>query len=324
MDKRVLARARAVIEAESEAIRALSERFDERFVRAVDMLVGCRGRVVTTGVGKAGIIAHKLAATLSSTGTPALFLHPSEAVHGDLGAVTHEDVLIALSNSGESDEIIRLLPSLAQIGACVIAMVGNTSSTLAMSAAIVLDVQVKAEACPLGLAPTASAAAMLAYGDALAMAAMEARGFTKENYALFHPAGALGRRLTLRVSDIMRTGEQMAVVPLGWPLERVTFAITKAGAGAAFLVDDEGRLVGLITDGDIRRAIQKDRAALDRPAEEIMVKNPLVIIGDMLAAEALAVLEESPRRPGEAPVVDADNKPVGLLMLKDLLRSGIV
>jgi arabinose-5-phosphate isomerase len=324
MNRDLLERARAVFHAEAAAIAALEGRLDERFSQAVEMLVGCSGRVITTGVGKAGIIAHKVAATLSSTGTPALYLHPAEGVHGDLGVVTTDDVVLALSYSGESDEVVRLLPSLHRVGASLVVLTGNTESTLASAASVVLDVQVESEACPLGLAPTASAAAMLAMGDALAMAAMEARGFTKDDYALYHPAGALGRRLTLRVSDIMRTGDQMAVVLQDRPLLETMLAISKAGAGAAFLVDEAGVLVGLITEGDIRRAIIHDRESLDRPGRDVMIRNPLVIVGDPLAAEALDIFQEFPKPVGDAPVVDAEGRPVGLLMLKDLLRSGIV
>lgn len=323
-DERILDRARTVLQIEADAVRALLGRLGPEFTRAVGMLLGCDGRVVTTGVGKAGAIARKLAATLASTGTPALFLHPAEGVHGDLGVVTGEDVVVALSYSGESDEVVRLLPPLAQIGACIIALVGNPQSTLGRSAAVVLDVSVAEEACPLSLAPTASAIAMLALGDALAMSVMDVRGFTREDFARCHPAGALGRRLTLRVSNVMRTGDQMAVVPRSARLLDAMFAITKAGAGVAFVVDDAGKLSGLITDGDIRRAITADRESLDRACEDVMVRNPLVIEGDILAAEALEILQESPRRPGDAPVVDADRRPIGLLMLKDLLRAGMM
>jgi arabinose-5-phosphate isomerase len=324
MGSDVLERGRRVLCAEADAIRALADRLDERFEQAVHMLVACRGRVVTTGVGKAGAIARKLAATLSSTGTPSLFLHPADAVHGDLGSITAEDVVIALSYSGESDEILRLLPSLGQIGACLIALVGNERSTLAKAAVIVLNVHVESEACPLGLAPTTSSAAMLAYGDALAIATMEARGFTKEDFAIYHPAGALGKRLTLRVSDVMRTGERMAVVPKHTLLRDALFAITKAEAGSVQIVDEAGRLVGIITDGDVRRALLADPNALQKTAESLMNPNPLVISGNLLAAEALDILEESPKRPGEAPVIDTERRPVGVISLKDLLRSGIV
>lgn len=320
----VLARARAVLETESRAIERLSDRLDGRFVQAVDYLLQCSGRVVATGVGKAGAIARKIAATLASTGTPAHFLHPAEGVHGDLGVITPNDVVIAFSYSGESDEVLRLLPSISQIGARLIAVVGNAQSSLARSAHLVLEVTVEREACPLGLAPTTSVAAMLALGDALAIAAMEARGFTRENFALYHPAGALGRRLTLRVSHVMRTGDQVALVKEQTSLEEALFTITKARAGAAMVVDADGRLVGIVTDGDARRAILKDRGNLDRPVCELMVRDPVAIVGDPLAVEALNALEESPRRPGEAPVLDAEGHPVGVIMLKDLLRSGVV
>lgn len=320
----MIARARAVIEAEAAAVSALAQRLDDRFVQAARRVLECRGRIITTGVGKAGAVARKMAATLASTGSPALYMHPAEGQHGDLGMVTSEDVVIALSYSGESDEVLRLLPSISRIGAFLIAMVGNPESALGRAASLILDVSVSREACPLGLAPTTSVVAMLALGDALALAAMEARGFTREDFALYHPAGALGRRLTLRVSDVMRTGDQLAIVPEPTRLQDALFAITQAGAGAAFLVDSSGVLTGIITDGDVRRALLKDRNALDRPTSDFMSRDPLTIIGNPLAVEALAILEESPRRPGEAPVVDSDGRPVGMVMLKDLLRCGIV
>lgn len=320
----ILARARQVLEAEAASIRGLVSRLDERFPQAVARLLECRGRVVVTGVGKAGAIGRKLAATLASTGTPALFLHPAEGVHGDLGVVMAEDVVLALSYSGESDEVLRLLPSLKHLCATLIAMVGNEESPLARAADLVLNVSVEGEACPLGLAPTCSSAAMLAMGDALAIATMEARGFTREDFALYHPAGALGRRLTLRVADIMCRDDRLAVTSAETSLFDVLTAITKAQAGIACLVDAEGRLVGVLTDGDIRRAILTDRNALDHPAKTMMNRQPLVIVGNPLAAEALAQLEDSPRRPGDAPVVDSEGRPLGMITLKDLLRSGIV
>ncbi len=320
----ILDRARAVIEAESAAIAALADRLDDRFAGAVDRLLTCKGRVVTTGVGKAGAVARKLAATLASTGTPALYLHPAEGVHGDLGVVTPDDIIIALSYSGESDEVVRLLPTLDRIGAFLIVFVGNPKSSLAAAADVVLDVSVAEEACPLGLAPTTSIAAMLALGDALAMATMEARGFTREDFAVYHPAGALGRRLTLRVSDVMRSGDQLAVAPVRCQLRDAIVAIQKAGAGAVCLVDEEGKLAGVITDGDVRRAILTDDHALARPACEIMSRDPFVIAGNPLAAEALTLIEELQRKIGDAPVVDADGRPMGMLMLKDLVRAGIV
>ena len=317
-------RGKEVLRAEARAIESLAARLDDRFETAVRALLECRGRVVTTGVGKAGAIARKLAATLSSTGTPALFLHPAEGVHGDLGVVMPEDVVLALSYSGESDEIVRLLPTLKRIGPYLIAFVANHRSSLAESADLVLDVEVESEACPLGLAPTTSSAAMLALGDALALAAMEARGFTKEDFAAYHPAGALGRRLTLRVSDVMRVGEALAIVRSTESLHDALFAITKAGAGAACLVDESGVVVGMITDGDVRRAMLQDVSLLQQPASVIMNPDPFLIVGNPLAVEALQLLEEHPRKIGEAPVVDSEGHPVGMIMLKDLVRAGIV
>jgi len=322
--EQLLLRARHVLAIEARAVEHLISRLDESFVRAAQAILECRGRTVTTGVGKAGAIARKVAATLSSTGSPALFLHPAEGVHGDLGVVTADDVVLLFSYSGESDEVSRVLPTLRRIGATLIAVTGRPQSTVGSAAHIVLNTAVDGEACPLGLAPTASTTAMLALGDALAIAVMEARGFTRDDFALYHPAGALGRRLTLRVSDVMRTGSQMAVVPETVTLRDTLFAITKAGAGAAFVVDKEGRLSGILTDGDVRRALLRDPDALGRTAGSLMNRQPLVIQGDPLAAEALSILQESERRPGEAPVLDADGRPVGCIMLKDLLRSGIV
>jgi len=324
MDERILARGRAVLETEAAAIQALSARLGDDFVRAVRLVLECRGRIVCTGVGKAGAVARKVAASLASTGSPALYLHPAEGQHGDLGVVTADDLVLAFSYSGESDEVVRLLPSLERIGATLVAVAGNPASSLARAADLVLDVAVAGEACPLGLAPTTSTTAMLALGDALAMAAMDARGFTREEFAVFHPAGALGRRLTLRVSDVMRTGEQMALASPEDSLRDVLFSITRAGAGAAFVVDEQGRLQGMITDGDVRRALLKDRDALDHRAADVMNRDPLVVAGNPLAVEALSLLQESPRRPGEAPVVDAEGRAVGVIMLKDLLRSGVV
>jgi len=320
----VLERGKTVLQEEARAIAALADRLDDDFVRAADILLNCRGRVITTGVGKAGAIARKLAATLSSTGTPALFLHPAEGVHGDLGVVTPDDVVIAFSYSGESDEVLRLLPSLRRICARLIAFTGNRSSSLGRAAHLVLDVSVPSEACPLGLAPTTSTAVMLSLGDALALAVMEARGFTREDFARTHPAGALGRKLTLRVSDVMRTGSQMATVTPDRPLRDAMFAISDAGAGAALVIDETGRLCGIITDGDIRRSILKDEKSLVRPVREVMKTQPFVIEGNPLAAEALALFEEHPVKIGEAPVLDADGRPVGIIMLKDLVRAGIV
>jgi len=238
--------------------------------------------------------------------------------------VTPEDVVLALSTSGETDELLAILPALKRIGVRLIAMVGRTESTLAQAADVVLDVSVEREACPYNLAPTASTTAMLAMGDALAITVMQERRFTPEDFAVFHPAGTLGRRLLMRVHDVMRTGDSVAVVHQAKPLREVLFAITKANAGAACIVNDDGTLAGIITDGDIRRHLLRDVASLERPAEELMTRTPYVIQGNPLAIEALHLFESLPVKIGEMPVLDEQRKPVGMLMLKDLLRTGIV
>ncbi len=320
---KAFARAIATLKAEGEAVLALCNRLDSSFAQAVEMVLGCKGRLVVTGMGKSGAIGRKLAGTFSSTGTPSLFLHPAEGIHGDLGMVTDADVVLALSNSGESTEIANILPAIGRIGAKLIAMVGRPGSTLGSCADVILDTSVECEACPLGLAPTTSTTVQLALGDALALAVMEARRFTREDYALFHPGGALGRKLLLRVTDIMRSGNEMAVVKGDVMLRDVLFVITRAGAGAACVVDDGGKLIGIITDGDVRRALLQDEKALSKVASEVMVSGPRTIGPDRLATEGLRMMEAPPKQIGEMPVVE-DGKPVGMLMLKDLVAAGIV
>jgi arabinose-5-phosphate isomerase len=318
----MLQRAKEVLEIEAAAVLAVKDRLDESFVDAVDLILGCKGRVVVTGIGKSGAIARKIAGTLASTGSPAIFLHPAEGVHGDLGMVTENDVVLALSNSGETDELLSILSVLKRIGARLIALVGRADSTLARASDVVLDASVEREACPLGLAPTASTTAALALGDALALAAMEARKFTMEDYAVFHPGGALGRRLTLMVTDLMRTDERMALVSQNDIVRDVLFAITRAGAGAAIVTDNDGRMTGIITDGDLRRHMVLDETCLKRCASEIMTRNARVISPNHLAAEGLRILET--HKIGELPVLDQDRHPIGVLMMKDLFKAGIV
>lgn len=318
-----LERARQTLTDEAEAILRLRDRLDSSFSKAVEMILTCPGRLVVTGMGKSGAIGRKIAGTFSSTGTPSLFLHPAEGIHGDLGMVTANDVVLALSNSGETEEIVAILPAIARIGAKMIALVGRPQSTLSSYSEVVLDASVECETCPLDLAPTTSTTAALALGDALALAVMEARRFTKSDYALFHPGGSLGRKLLLRVSDIMRTGDAVAIVDENSILRDAIFAITKAGAGAACVVDGEGKLLGIITDGDVRRALLADDNALSKRAFEVMVKGPRTISPDRLATEGLRLMEAPPRQIGEMPVV-TDNRPIGMLMLKDLVAAGIV
>lgn len=324
-----LSEAKRVLSEAAQAIGALAERLDgESWARAVCLLLETSGRVVVTGMGKSGKVAGKLAGTLASTGTPALFLHPAEGVHGDLGMLQGGDVLIALSYSGETDEILAILPTVSSLQVPIIALTGNPRSTLAQMSAVVLDVSVDKEACPMNLAPTTSTTAMMTLGDALAVSLMVARRFTPADYARLHPAGALGRRLTLRVRDIMREGDAVAVTPQTANVMDVVFAITNAHAGAAIIVDEEGRVAGLITDGDIRRHLLDDGNILSRPAADIMTRAPGLVAPDLLATEGLRLLDDFHPLPGqkagEAPVVDAERRPLGMLMLKDLVKAGIV
>jgi arabinose-5-phosphate isomerase len=318
----MLDRAKEILEIEASAILAIRDRLDGGFAEAVRLILECQGRVVVTGIGKSGAVARKIASTLASTGSPALFLHPAEGVHGDLGMVTSQDVVVALSNSGEAEELIAILPVLKRIGAKVIALVGRLDSALARSGDVVLDVSVAREACPLGLAPTASSTAMLALGDALAITAMAERKFTREDYALFHPAGMLGRRLTLRVEDAMRKDERMAVVRENDLVRDVLLDITKAGAGAAAVVGNDGSLTGIITDGDLRRHLLSDESFLSRTAREIMTADPKIISAECFATEGLRMMEVA--NIGELPVLDDQRRPIGMLMMKDLLKVGIV
>jgi arabinose-5-phosphate isomerase len=315
-------RAKEVLSIEASAIVALKRRIGRDFKRALELILKSKGRVVVSGMGKTGIIAQKLSATLASTGTPSLFLHLAEASHGDLGKVTADDVVIILSNSGSSDEVKQLLPFLKKIGAKIISLTGNKKSILAKHSDVVLDVSVKKEACPLGLAPTASTTATLAMSDALAVCLLELKGFKEKDFAFFHPGGALGRQLLLKVEDIMRTGKSNPVVSEEKRVSEVLLKITQARAGAALVVNKQGKLVGIFTDGDLRRHLETDEELPKRKIKEVMTKNPLVVKKDRLAAEALHILEE--RKIDEVGVVDEKRRLVGLLDVQDLLRAGVV
>lgn len=320
--------AKEVLAIEIDALGAMSERLGEEFDAAVERILRCKGKTVVTGMGKSGAVGRKLAGTLSSTGTPALFLHPGEGIHGDLGVLSPEDLLVALSQSGETEELTAILPSIHRLGVTIIAFTAGTHSTLARYADHVLDTSVRQEACPLNLAPTASTTCMLALGDALALAVMHARRFTREDYARFHPGGTLGRRLLLRTSDVMRSGDQLALARCDSTVREVLVAVTHASAGAACIVDDTGRLRGIITDGDLRRAFLRGDQVLSECAESIMTRDPITIRPDTLAADGLRLMElkteEGGKKIGEIPVVDERGCPVGILMLKDLIRAGIV
>lgn len=321
----MLKHAQDVLRMEAEAILELVPRIDANFAAAVEMILQCPGRTVITGMGKSGIIGRKMAATLASTGTPSFYLHPAEGIHGDLGMVTAGDVVIALSNSGETGEVLNILPSLRRIGAKIIAIVGNDASTLAKNADVVLNVGVSKEACPLGLAPTSSTTAALAYGDALALALLQRHHFTASQFAIFHPGGSLGRRLLLTVGDIMHSGEENPVVVGETTVQEALFVITDKGLGAVSVIDANGVMQGVLTDGDIRRGLSKGVDFLQRPVTELMTKQPKTITKDKLAAQALHIMESNHPKPITVlPVIDADNKVIGLLHMTDLVRQGVV
>jgi arabinose-5-phosphate isomerase len=319
----VIGEARSVLRAEAEAVSNLVERLGDPFLKAVDLIFSSQGRVIVTGMGKSGAIARKTASTLASTGTPAFHLHPGEGVHGDLGMVTAGDVVIALSYSGETDEVSALLPVLKRMNVSLIAVTGNKASTLAQYADTVLDVSVEREACPHNLAPTTSTTAMLALMDALSLCIMRLRRFTREDYAFLHPAGSLGRRLLLRVSDLMRTGDRVAVCGPDATVRDGLFAITKAQSGCAFGVDPQGQFVGLLSDGDIRRLWLRNERALQLLLADVLNSSPRTVNPDLLVTEALAVMEQEPPI-AELPVLDAERRPIGVLNLKDITRAGIL
>ena len=321
----MLENARNVLKMEAGAILELVPRINGQFTAAVEMILACPGRTVITGMGKSGIIGRKMAATLASTGTPSFYLHPAEGIHGDLGMVTAEDVVIALSNSGETGEILHILPSLRRIGAKVIAMVGNPNSSLGKNADVVLDVGVSKEACPLGLAPTSSTTAALAFGDALAVALLSKRKFTADQFAVFHPGGSLGRKLLMTVADVMHAGDENPLVKGDMKVQDALFIITDKGLGAVSVVDAENKMIGVLTDGDIRRGLSQGFSFLTRPVTELMTKAPKTITQDKLAAEALHLMESNKPRPITVlPVIDADKHVIGLLHMTDLVRQGVV
>ena len=318
-------RAIETLKIEAAAVEKLTDRIDDEFVAAVKEILKCNGRVVVTGMGKSGHIGRKIAATLASTGTPSFFLHPAEAYHGDLGMITENDIVIAISNSGESSEIVNILPVIRRIGAKIIAMCGRKTSTLGNNCDYFINIGVEKEACTLGLAPTASTTATLAMGDAIAMALMNEKKFTSQDFALFHPGGALGRKLLLTVGDVMHSGEDNPIVKIGATVRDALFEMTEKGLGAVSIVNADNKFVGIVTDGIIRRALEKDLNFIDEPVEHIMFKDALIIRAEKLAAEALSVMEKHKPRPITVlPVVDADKNPVGIIHLTDLLLQGVV
>jgi len=315
--------ARTVIVTEANAIRALESRVDGEFVRACRLILACTGRVVVTGMGKSGHIARKIAATLASTGTPAFFVHPGEASHGDLGMITRDDVVLALSYSGETDELLTILPLIKRQGNPLIAMTGRPNSSLARAANAHLDVGVSAEACPLGLAPTASTTAALVMGDALAIALLEAHGFTAEDFAMSHPAGSLGRRLLLKIEDLMHTGTAIPQVLESATLTEALMEMSRKGLGMTAIVDAEHRLLGVFTDGDLRRALDDDGVDMrGAPVAQLMTRTPKSIGPDKLAAEAAQLMDA--HKIHALIVVDDEQRVVGALNIHDLMRARVV
>ncbi|ACH84832.1 MULTISPECIES: KpsF/GutQ family sugar-phosphate isomerase [Acidithiobacillus] len=313
---------RDVLRLEAAAVAALEERLDADFVGACELLLNCSGRIVVSGMGKSGIIAKKIAATLASTGSPALFLHPAEGSHGDLGMLTRQDCLLALSNSGETAELLAILPVVKRLAVPLLAMTGNPQSTLARTAAVHLNCSVAREACPLNLAPTASTTASLAMGDALAMAILQARGFSADDFALSHPGGSLGKRLLLRVQDVMHRGDAIPRVGLETPLQDAILEISSKGLGMTAVVDAEDRVVGIFTDGDLRRAFAQRQNLWEQPMAALAHAQPATIAAGALAAEALALMEH--HRIGALLVTDSGARLIGALNMHDLLRAGIV
>ena len=319
--KAILARAREVLNIEIQGILSLLDRLDEDFCKAIKLLGECNGKVVVTGMGKSGLICRKIAATLASTGTPSFFLHSSDALHGDLGMVMKGDVILAVSNSGETEEILKIIPHFKRHALKMIVMTGNPESTLAKAADVVLDVSVREEACPLGLAPTASTTATLAMGDALAVVLLETKGFNQEDFAMRHPGGILGRRLFLRVEDLMHRGDKLPLISEDTPIKDALFEITSKRLGITGVVDAAGRLTGVITDGDLRRGLESKGDIFRYNAKQLMTRNAKNITADSLAAEAVALMEQYSIT--SLFVLDEYGKPSGVIHLHDLLKAGL-
>jgi len=320
----IIKRAKQVLQIEAKAIERLIGRINEQFVQAVELILACEGKVVVTGVGKSGIIGQKIASTLASTGTPAFFLHPTEGIHGDLGMLEKKDIVVAISNSGETDELSQILPLIKRYGNKLIALTGKANSTLARAGDVVLDVSVEEEACPLGLAPTASTTVTLAMGDALAVALLEKRGFNKEDFAIRHPGGKLGRRLLLKVRDLMHEGDELPMVYEETLMKGALLEITSKRLGVTGVMNKRHELVGVITDGDLRRALERYTDLLERTAGEVMTKNPKRIEADILAAQAVQRMEEHAITSLFVFDKVGEKTPRGIIHLHDLLKAGVV
>ena len=321
-DRRIIELGQAVLEIEARAVSSLAAVLDDSFAQAARIMLECRGRIIVLGMGKSGHIGSKIAATLASTGTPAFFVHPGEASHGDMGMITPDDVVLALSNSGETDELMVLIPLIKRLGAPLISMSGNKASTLAQQSTVHIAVTVSEEACPLGLAPTSSTTAALAMGDALAIALLEARGFTREDFAKSHPGGALGRRLLLKISDLLHTGDDMPRVLPSALVSDALVEMTRKGLGITAVTDDSGHLLGIFTDGDLRRVLDQKIDIANTAIESVMVRDCTKVDSDILAADALRIMQEG--RFNALVVVDEDDRLTGVLNMHDLLRLRVM
>jgi arabinose-5-phosphate isomerase len=321
--KKTLKRAGDVLQIEANGILSLIDRLDDAFVRAVELLYGCKGKVVVTGLGKSGLICRKIAATLASTGTPSFFLHAGDGIHGDMGMIMKGDVILAVSNSGETEELLRLLPVVRRLDLKLIALTGNPNSALSRAADVSLDAGVKQEACPMGLSPTASTTAALALGDALAVVLLEKRGFKEEDFALRHPGGALGRKLLLQVEEIMHRGDDLPLVDEETPMKEALFQITSKRLGVTGVVNRAGELAGIVTDGDLRRGLESKGDIFRFKAGDLMTRNPKTIAADALAAKAVAIMEQHSITCLFV-LGNSGKKPIGLVHLHDLLKAGVV
>ncbi len=317
-----LASARRTIQLETEAVRDIERHLDEHFLRACTLMLNCTGRVIVTGMGKSGHIGNKIAATLASTGTPSFFVHPGEASHGDLGMITAQDVVLALSNSGETAEVVTILPLIKRMNAPLISITANSHSTLAQASAAHLYIGVEQEACPLNLAPTSSTTAQLVMGDALAIALLEARGFSAEDFAFSHPGGSLGRRLLLKAETIMHSGDDVPVVASGTALREALLEVTRKRLGMTAVVAEQGQLLGIFTDGDLRRALDQNMDLQNTPIDEVMTTHCTTIKPDILAAECLQIMDS--RKINALIVTDEQNRPIGALNMHDLLKAGVI
>ena len=319
----ILEEAKKVLEIEMNSIGSLIKKLDTNFVKAVELVFDCKGRIIVTGIGKSGLVGRKIASTLASTGTPSLFLDTIEGMHGDLGMIMKGDIVLIISNSGKAEEIIKIIPTLKKMGIKIILLTGRPTSTLANFSDIVIDVKVEREACPFNLAPTASSTTTLAVGDALAVVLLKKRGFRPEDFAFLHPGGYLGKKLLLKVDDVMHSGNDNPVIFEEKSMRDAIIEITSKQLGAVSIINNKGILVGIITDGDLRRAIEKYDKLLEKKAKEIMTKNPIVIESEKLAAEAVHIMEDRPSQIMVLPVVDKNRRPIGMLRIHDLVKKGM-